>query len=166
MKEFKEQINKLDPKNNGLISFEQYAKDAFENFYDMENLEKDLESFKEEDQDLLEVNRLYKAEKERWNFLSKNKRELNHEDFYKFTHPEEFEDLKDLESAIYFKYFDTNKDGVVSLNEYKNYYKSKSKLRFSFFQIDDLKLIKLNLKKIMANQYFAKKRKFSKIKST
>jgi len=128
MKEFREQIAKLDPMNSGMISFEQYAKDAFENFYDKENLEKDLESFREEDQDLLEVNRLYKAEKERWDLLAGKKRELDHEIFYKFLHPEEFDDLKNLEAEIYFKYFDTNKDGVISLNEYRNYYKSKSNI--------------------------------------
>jgi hypothetical protein len=138
----------LDPENSGVISFEQYVKDAFENFYDKENLEKDLESFREEDQDLLEVNRLYKAEKERWNFLSGNKRELNHEKFYKFIHPEEFENLKDLESEIYFKYFDTNKDGLVSLNEYKNYYKSKLDFALFSFWIHILRRICLNFERL------------------
>jgi hypothetical protein len=134
MKEFERQINKLDPKNSGRISFEQYAKDAFENFYDKDNLEKDLESFKEEDQDLLEVNRLYKAEKERWALLAHNSNELDHDNFYKFTHPEQFDHLKDLESVIYFNFFDANKDGHISLHEYKNYYKSKEKFPCFFLE--------------------------------
>lgn len=139
--ELNQQINRLDTNRTGLIEFKVYIRDAFDNLYDDDILEKtsnqlsqvsSLESGSVSvDDEFKELKDLYNMEKEKWYFVSSNSEFLTHEQFYQFVFAEEFQAVRDFEASRTFANVDSNKNGFISVDEFIEHIRGNS-LSISF----------------------------------
>lgn len=80
---------------------------------------------KNSDPELVELIHLYKIVKSKWGFISSHSDHLDYSNFYKFVYSEEYPVYNDYESKIKFDLYDTNKDHVIDVQEFKETAKSK-----------------------------------------
>jgi len=113
-KEFQELTATLDPNNENKITFDAYIRDN----YGDTNIDQ-LEKIDKNDLRSRETRRTYMADKEKWQFLDKDgDNTLSYDEFFKFTRPEDNEDLRRVEITSMINEYDTDKDGRISKQEY------------------------------------------------
>ena len=100
-----------------MITFETYISDALGDTYDMDEVKKDRETVDPYD-DLNEIRIFYETEKKKWYFISKNRDDMNREQFSSFIFSDDHQDIKDFENTLVFKIYDKNNDAFWSFDEY------------------------------------------------
>ena len=115
-----DEIKRMDSKQTGRIDFDIYAQKAFEGFYDLDLLESNNTN------DYKELKNLYQVEKKKWHFIAnKNSALLDYDQFYSFVYSEEFPDIQEYETGVFFDIYDSNQDNLLDVNEFISEIKSK-----------------------------------------
>ena len=110
----------MDSNQTGQIDFDIYAQEAFEGFYDLDLLESNNTN------DYKELKNLYQVEKKKWHFIAnKNSALLDYDQFYSFVYSEEFPDIQEYETGVFFDIYDSNQDNLLDVNEFISEIKSK-----------------------------------------
>ncbi|CAF2516562.1 unnamed protein product [Rotaria sp. Silwood2] len=113
-REAEDLIGTLDPKGTNKITFNAYVRDSFGDV-DISQLEKADKS----DLNTRETRRLYKVDKQKWEYLDKDgDQSLSYDEFRQFLRPEDDKELSKLEIDSMINEYDENKDGKLSTAEY------------------------------------------------
>ena len=109
-------IKNLDSNGTGRIEFDIYMRDTFGSVFEDLKTPKFIKNDKDSKQ-MFELYTLFKAEKQKWYFISNKNNSMTYEQFYKFVYSDEFRSIREFEAEFFFEAYDQNKDGLLDYDE-------------------------------------------------